>query len=312
MQNFISTETITLLSTLYKIMPNLFGHIIQYSTTLGKKSSSSSTTAPSRQQIQEARLHPSTIISQALIAITAIQKALNITNNRLGELTKQRQALEKELTALLSADDQDTTKPADEDKTALLQKQLIALKETEKKLNSIADELQQKFRNLDQILSKQAAAWNKHSEEYFNTVSEQLEKSGISLTTEEKNRLRQVVSTDSSIIEARADLKKLGIDVSDKISDFTIATYAAVVATMSHSLQKIDNASVKDVIKKLSAVKTLDDTTKNIVEEFKKYRTEIEQDCEKLTKEATGLTLTLTPDVRPQLTSSTVFKPTSS
>jgi hypothetical protein len=103
MQNFISTETVVLLSLLGKKMPNLFKYIIQYSTPQSaKKVELKLTKSVSAQQIQEARKHPSGLISQTLVTVTTIQNLLNVTSKKIQELLEQRSAIENTLITLLS------------------------------------------------------------------------------------------------------------------------------------------------------------------------------------------------------------------
>jgi len=88
-------------------MPNLFKYIIKYSTPFGKQTISPSLpTTLSPQQIEEARMHPNTIILHALNALAIIQNAINTTNGKIDELIKQRDIIENTMITLLSLENQ--------------------------------------------------------------------------------------------------------------------------------------------------------------------------------------------------------------
>jgi hypothetical protein len=102
MPNFISTQTVMLISFLGKKMPNLLKYIVQYSTTqTGKDVPPKPTKVLSSQQIQEACQHPNAIIAQTLNTVVAIQGTLNAVETKVKELAKQRSMIESTLVSLL-------------------------------------------------------------------------------------------------------------------------------------------------------------------------------------------------------------------
>lgn len=102
MPNFISTQTVMLISFLGKKMPNLLKYIVQYSTPQTVKDvPQKSTKVLSSQQIQEACQHPNAIIAQTLNVVVAVQSALNATETKIKELMKQRSTIESTLVSLL-------------------------------------------------------------------------------------------------------------------------------------------------------------------------------------------------------------------
>jgi hypothetical protein len=106
MSDFIPTENIILVSILCRKMPGLFKCILQYSTPPGKKASAS-TKLLSAQQIQEARLHPSTTVQQTLKVIANIQSILKKASAKLDTIEEQRDILESTLTKLRSLGNKD-------------------------------------------------------------------------------------------------------------------------------------------------------------------------------------------------------------
>lgn len=107
MLNFISSETVMVVSFVCKNMPNLFKYIVKCSTPSEKKVlPEPSTTMLAPEQIEAARKHPSTIALQALNTVAAIQNAINTTNAKIEELVKQRTIIENALVTLLSLDNQ--------------------------------------------------------------------------------------------------------------------------------------------------------------------------------------------------------------
>ena len=103
MQDFISTETVILVTFLCRNMPNLYRYIVQFSTPSKKRSSTKTSTQKlSAKQIREARMHSNTIIQQALNAIATIQSTINTVDNKINKLVKQRSLIENTLLALLS------------------------------------------------------------------------------------------------------------------------------------------------------------------------------------------------------------------
>ena len=103
MDEFISTETAILISILCRKLQELSKYILQYSTAAEKTNESSPIPLLSPQQIQEARLHPSAIIKQALKTIAITQSTLNAADTKLKAIAKQRETIEsiiKKLRAL--------------------------------------------------------------------------------------------------------------------------------------------------------------------------------------------------------------------
>jgi len=100
MEDFISTEAVILISILSRKMPELLKYILQYSATAEKNNKPSPISLLSSQQIQEARLHSSAIIQQALKTIAIVQDELNAADTKLDSIAKQRSAIESILIKL--------------------------------------------------------------------------------------------------------------------------------------------------------------------------------------------------------------------
>jgi hypothetical protein len=129
-----------------------------------------------------------------------------------------------------------------------LQQLLAKLQQSEKEIQDLVTKLNEELTKVDKMLPPQAEEWTKHLEEYFNKLVTELKTAGIDLTEEEKAKLRDDSATFSNIKARLEALKKLQIEPSYK-SDFAIATYDVIVAALSRALQKVDDKSVKVIIK---------------------------------------------------------------
>ena len=280
MANFISTYSTIELAFLCKKWPSLSKSISECSTSVGQKPLS----PPSSQQIQEARLHPSTIILQALSTFAAIQNALNASNEKIKVLLQQRGTIENALAKLISIDEQDKDKKhAHTGDMNRLQNQLLTLNQEKQKLESIKSELQKKFELINIMLPKDSKAWQEHREKYFaELATELLKEHKIVLTTEEKFELNRTSSTPTNTTETRDKLEKLGFKIPDDPSYLTIATYDIIAAAFARTLQKIDPSHIKDIVKTLSVIDAEEKSAKKITSQYKKQYDEIKQDCVKL------------------------------
>jgi len=202
MQNFISTNTIMIISLLCKKMPNLLNSIIQSSTVTKKPTLSA-------RQIKEARLHPNTIVLQALTTAAIIQSALDSTNRKTEELSKQHAAIEKTLVDLISNEPKQGTTESPSNAIETLKQMLVGLKQTRKELESTKDNLQQELENLDEILPEQEKIWAQHRNRYIDQFIKELTEKNITLTEEEQTQLRNSGLTASNIKEQTENLEKL-------------------------------------------------------------------------------------------------------
>jgi hypothetical protein len=256
MPEFISTESVILISIWCRKMPELFKCIQQYSTASKKEAASTPIALLSAQQIQEARQHPSNFIRQALKTTAIIQIALNTSLVKLDALAKQRKRIESDLVALstLGSAKEDQGITIDKSIEKKLQQQLVELRQAEKELESITSELDKKLDSINTILQQHSEEWSKHREEYFNQLAAQLETHDIVLTDEEKAELRRGSTTASSIQEKLSQLEKSQISLPSRMSDFAIVTYDIIVAAQSRKLQKVDKKTAKNIARSLSAI----------------------------------------------------------
>jgi hypothetical protein len=267
MPEFISSYTRILFSLLGPEMPKLLEGTQRYSTTTGK-----ATSVLSSRQIQEAYSHPSAVIQQTLKVIALTQGALNAANAKLDTIAKQRQHIEAALVTLHARDDV-AKKAGDEEQPKAsidgtlkdLHEQLIMLRKSETEIESLKVKLSQELTNIDKkLLPMYSEEWLKHREEYFDKLTKQLDACGIVLNAAEKAELRKGSATISGIQEKLEALKKLGIELPDKASDFEIIAYDAIVAAQSRTLQKIDNKTVKGIAKRLDAIDDEDKASKKL------------------------------------------------
>lgn len=287
MQNFISTDTIMLISLLCKKMPNLFNSIVQCSSATNKPNKNS--TALSARQIKEARLHSNTIVLQALTTAALIQNALDTTNHKIEELLKQRTTIEKTLIDLLANEPKErSAAPETASSIEKLKQQLVDLNNMRKELESIKDDLQQELDNMDQILPKQKEIWTQHLNQYSDQLIKELGEQNITLSEEEQAQLRNSSLTASNIKEQTTNLENLNIKIPKKASGFTIHTMTIVVAALSRTLQKTDQVS--GLVKKLSAISDEKSHAKKIQDLYKKQHEEIGKKIQELKAKANDIT----------------------
>lgn len=113
MENFISTQTAILLSFLLKKMPNLFRHILECSKEFNVNHPVSENILAAiltTQQIQEARMHPNTIVLNSLDTLSAVQSALISTDKKLENLLHQRNKIENILVKLITISKENSEK----------------------------------------------------------------------------------------------------------------------------------------------------------------------------------------------------------
>lgn len=258
MPEFISSYTKILFSLLSPGMPELFKDTQRYSTAAGR-----ATSVLSSSQIQEAYLHPSAVIQQTLKVIALTQGALNAANTKLDTIAKQRQHIEAALTTLHAlantnnrSDEEGQPKiPSIDNTLNELHQQLIMLRKSETELEALKSKLNQELANIDKkLLPVHSEEWLKHREEYFDKLATQLETNGIVLNKAEKAELRRGSFTVSSTQEKLKALEKLGIELPDGASDFTIIAYDAIVAALSRTLQQVDSKTVKGIARGLDAI----------------------------------------------------------
>jgi hypothetical protein len=95
MFGYISTEISILISLLPCKIPELAKYIWQFSSPPDKtKKGTTATTKISPQQIQEACMHPSTIISQTLKMAITLQNTITMANKKLDLISQQRKDIE--------------------------------------------------------------------------------------------------------------------------------------------------------------------------------------------------------------------------
>ncbi|EKE01800.1 MAG: hypothetical protein ACD_21C00052G0018 [uncultured bacterium] len=248
MSETTSTETVILTSIWCRKMSGLLKYIYKYSTASKKKNTSTPIPLLSPQQIQEARQHPSTAIQQALGTVAEIQRALNAALSKLKTLTEQRHSIESTLTELKTLSEKNDQEPPENESLAKeLKQQLAKLHQSEKDLEIVTEKLNKELDNVDKTLIQHADEWLKHREEYLDKLATNLETKGLALTNEEKAEMRNY---NTAIVQTKLkELKKIQIDISEKASDFAIIAYDTIVAALSRTLQKIDNKTLKNIIK---------------------------------------------------------------
>lgn len=259
--SFISTYAIILLELQSRATSSLTKYITQHSSQNKKNVSPnhiSSAMMLSTQQIQEARLHPNSVIPLATAAFAAMQIALNTANNKTTILIQQQDVLKNTLSALLSAPDQNPDGTPTKAKNGidkirpLLTEQL---KPSLEKLELLQNSLQQILPEINDSVQKTGEIWSQHYEEYFNKLASQLiTEHNISLNDIEKLELRTTIASAFNAQKKIEKLEKLGIKIPKKSSDFTVAIYDAIASALGRSLQKVTDESVTSIVKKLSSL----------------------------------------------------------
>lgn len=280
MPKIISSYSKIMLSLLGPRMPELSRYASEHSINSLNKNrenkQSKSTVTVSSKQIQEAVLHPNSIIQQALRVISEIQKTLNFCNAILDEIAEKREyiklsliKLQKNDPTLKNKDDKADAKKDIKIKEIInsLNKELTDLIPSEQEVQATKDKLSQERVELDKIIQSYETEWYQHRELYFKQLEEELKKNGIILNTAEKNELRQGSSSILNIEQKLTKLKKLNIDIKNQESDFSILTYDAIVATLSRELKAIDNKVVNNIVESIHAIIKEE---KNVAEKMKK------------------------------------------
>lgn len=272
MPKIISSYSKIMLSLLSPKMPELSKYASEHSTNNPK-----STATLSSKQIQEAVLHPNSIIQQALRVVSEIQKVLNFYNAILDEITEKREHIKLSLIKLQKNDNSASKNKNDKTDTpkdikikeiiSSLNKELIDLIPSEQEVQAAKDKLSQERVELDKIIQSYEIEWHQHRELYFKQLEEELKKNGIILNTAEKNELRQGSNNILSIEQKLTKLKKLNINVKNQESDFSILIYDAIVAVLSRELKTIDNKVVNNIVENIN---TIIKEEKNIADKMKK------------------------------------------
>ena len=172
-----------------------------------------------------------------------------------------------------------------------LRQQLTNLQQQEKTLDKITNELNNKLKDINQILSQQVTAWANHREEYFKQLVTQLQDSDIELTEQEQAMLRQDSSTISNIQTVIDTLEKQQIQVSAKDSDFAIVARSAIVAALSRNLQKTDPKTIKDILKKIPAIDAENKAANNLRTKHAAQHQEIIASIHNTAQQITGISL---------------------
>ena len=156
------------------------------------------------------------------------------------------------------------------------------------------DNLHQELATLDKMLPEQFITWLEHREKYSTKLAAELKQQQITLTGEERSELLRAGSTANSIKEKTDTLEKLKIKLPAKPSDFVIAVYDALTAAFSRTLQKIDNDSIKNIVKKLTAISAEDDDAQKIKKLYEKHYEEVKNTISDLKNKT--LEIELLPD----------------
>lgn len=259
----ISSYSKIMLSLLSPKMPELSKYTNEHSTNNPENKQSISISTLSSQQIQEAVLHPSLIMQQALRVTSEIQKALNNRNATLDEITKKRDYIKSSLITLQKndlapkdEDDADGIKKDNKIKELIksLNKELADLMPLEQEVQAAKDKLTQERSKLDDIIHSCETQWYQHRELYFNKLEEELKTNGVILNTEEKNELRKGSNNISSIEQKLTNLKKLNIDVKNQDSDFSIIAYDAITTVLSRELKTVDSKTINNIVENIRNV----------------------------------------------------------
>lgn len=263
----ISSYSKILLSLLGQKMPELLKYTSEHSAnnpSNNLENNPSKLTSPlSSQRIQEAALHPNSIMQQALRVTSGIQKALNDRNAVLDEITQKRDYIKLSLIKLqkndLTPKDKDDKAGVQKDAKikeliASLNKELANLMPLEQEVQAAKDKLNQERSELDKTIQACEAQWQQHRELYFKKLEEELEKNSVILNTEEKNELRKGSNNISSIEQKLTNLKKLNIDIKNQDSDFSIVVYDAIMAVLSRELKPVNNKAINNIVEKILTV----------------------------------------------------------
>lgn len=175
-----------------------------------------------------------------------------------------------------------------------LGKDINASKKTEKELQKKFEEIKKQFAEVDKILLEHATKWMEHLEDFIKELAEQLEANGVALTAEEKAELRSGLTTITEIRERIKKLKKRNLEIADNAGYYIVVTYDAIVTALSRLLQRIDNASIKGIVKKLNILEKERNDAKTMVaaqaEQYGKIITAVQKLKEEVAKIALPLT----------------------
>jgi DNA repair exonuclease SbcCD ATPase subunit len=223
------------------------------------KSSSTSSKILSSTQIDEAISNPSNIAHQTFKPLIKILVGLNSIKDKLNNITTQRDKMAAELKKLNEVEKTEGIHL--QDNTAInadydaIHKKLAELVTLEKSVEELSTELRKKYEEIDKLLQKHTSEWAQNEEKYFKQLTDQLEKNNIKLIKEEKNELQEAINENSSVKEKLKKLKEdFHLVLPEKISDFAVIVYSAIIAAQSRNLEKIDNEHVKNIVKKLTVI----------------------------------------------------------
>ena len=242
--NFITSYTIVLLAL--QKSPELTELIRQNSAN------SDDEELLSQEQIQEACLHPSAIIKQALEVYAMIQSSTMAYEHKIELIEKQNKDIEAALIKLKDLvekqDDVATNQQND------LHKHMLELHDSKTQLELLAKKIEQEHANTEKIVLQHKEEWMQHQEKCFNELTAQLEKNGIVLTSEEKAELRKGSDNNSGIQEKLKVIEKFHIELDDNPSHFTIIACYAIISALSCTMQEINSKIVNNLIKKLKVI----------------------------------------------------------
>lgn len=146
-----------------------------------------------------------------------------------------------------------------------LEQELATTKKTEKEEQKTFNEIKKQFDEVDKIIQEHATKWMEHLEDFIKELVQQLEEAGISLTAEEKAELKSGLKTISEIRNKIKNLKRMNIEIADNAAYYIVAAYDTLVTALSRLLQKIDNVSLKGIIKKLKILDKEKEDIKSII-----------------------------------------------
>lgn len=258
MDNFISTETVIVLVLFGKKIPRLLRAIIKYSAPFPqRKLEVAEMPILSGSQIQLARRHYSSVVLHGLSCFSSVYTAILGIKRKVEQFKIQREAISE-----LCGNATNQGKKANSDnRIDTLKRNTEALDQRERELEVIRNRLMELFKEIDEIVFEHDLAWEKHCQICINLLFKQLsERYHIFLTKEELHGLED--NNFDSLQEKKAKLKKLGIKLGKKDTDFSVLVRDALVQSLGRMLRKINDEEA--IFRSLEVIKEEDEGARKL------------------------------------------------
>ncbi len=285
MQEFISTETIVMLSLIRNDMPNLWKCILRCSTSdIHEKNEKREKLTLSPSQVLEAQEHHSNIVANAFRVIAAIHRVSLEMTKRLNRTKLQWENIEENVIESMidhekvneMVDDGTDDAAPDFANDKKLDHNLTLLSSYEHELLTINDEFGKLLQSVDQLVAENELSWAKYHQQSTQNLVEQLKHShGIILTQEEITELAN--DNPRSIVEKKEELKKVNISFAKKSTPQEIIVHYLLWQILSRSFKKSEEEAriFKTLAPYLEEVRR---QHRKLTEEFKsKYEVTMEQ-----------------------------------